>query len=71
MNHPVSSLRRKLALAAIALLIALVMLPNVAWLVHDAEISVWFPCGPRRWYCRWQCWPYCLRCWDVGRGWRA
>jgi len=41
MNHPVSSLRRKLALAAIALLIALVMLPNLAWLVHDAEVSVW------------------------------
>ncbi len=41
MNHPVSSLRRKLALAAIALLIALLMLPNVAWLLHDPGWPTW------------------------------
>ncbi|HXD38261.1 MAG TPA: phosphoethanolamine transferase domain-containing protein, partial [Rhodanobacter sp.] len=41
MNHPVSSLGRKLALAAIALLIALLMLPNVAWLLHDPGWPTW------------------------------
>jgi glucan phosphoethanolaminetransferase (alkaline phosphatase superfamily) len=41
MNPPVSSLRRKLALAAIALLIVLVMLPNIVWLMHDSSWPSW------------------------------
>src|SRR6185312_14283425 len=41
MSHPVSSLRRKLALLAIALLIALLMLPNIAWLMHDSGWPTW------------------------------
>ena len=41
MTPPVSSLKRNLALLAIALLIALVMLPNVAWLAHDHTLPVW------------------------------
>ncbi len=41
MNHPVSALTRGLALAAIALLLLLLMLPNLAWLRHDATAPAW------------------------------
>ncbi|MDE2496785.1 MAG: DUF1705 domain-containing protein, partial [Xanthomonadaceae bacterium] len=36
-----SSLKRKFALLAIALLIVLLMLPNLVWLAHDHTLSVW------------------------------
>ena len=36
-----SSVRRALAVTFIALLIALLMLPNLAWLAHDRALPVW------------------------------
>lgn len=41
MNQSVVSLWRKPALAAIALLIALLMLPNLVWLVYSHALTTW------------------------------
>ncbi|MGH8153232.1 MAG: hypothetical protein ACREPF_10950, partial [Rhodanobacteraceae bacterium] len=41
MNHASSLLSRKLAIGAIALLIALLLLPNLVWLAYDRSGAVW------------------------------
>ncbi|HVX06009.1 MAG TPA: phosphoethanolamine transferase domain-containing protein, partial [Rhodanobacteraceae bacterium] len=41
MSPPFPSHRQHLACVAIALLIALLMLPNFAWLIHDTDWPTW------------------------------
>lgn len=41
MNNPAPSLARKLALTAIALLIVLLMLPNLIWLAYSHVPTTW------------------------------